>query len=77
MKTNMALGAAGLALILGGCGGGESQGGLTSQEESQLNDAAAMLEENVFDTSADSLVADESVLENGEAAENAAGGNAQ
>ncbi len=79
MKTGMTFGAAGLALALalGGCGGGESQGGLSAQEEQQLNEAAAMLEENVFDTSADSLVADPAELENGEAAENAAEGNAQ
>ncbi len=77
MKTNMALAAAGLALALAGCGA-EPQGGLTTEEERQLDNAAAMLEDNVFDTSADSLVADETALENGEAAsESNVSGNAQ
>ncbi len=54
--------AAGLALaaLLGGCGGGgESGGALTTEEERQLDNAAAMLEDNVFDTSADSLGAND------------------
>lgn len=48
-----------LATTLGGCGGGDSGGALTAEEERQLDNAAAMLEDNVFDTSADSLGANE------------------
>lgn len=76
-KTALGIGGLALALVLAGCGS-ENQGGLTSEEERQLDNAAAMLEDNVFDTSADSLVADETALENGEvASENNASGNAQ
>ncbi|MBX3561261.1 MAG: hypothetical protein KF780_05555 [Sphingomonas sp.] len=79
MTTRTALGTASLALALAlaGCGG-ERQGALTAEEDRQLNEAAAMLEDNVFDTSADSLVAEETVPENGEAASESNGsGNAQ
>jgi len=52
---------AGLAM-LGGCGGGKDGGGLTAEENDELNNAAEML-----DASPDSLVAnDEAVLGNGE-----------
>lgn len=70
MKRQLCLGTAMLALALSACGG-ERQGGVTAEEDRQLNEAAAMLEDNVFDTSADSLVAEEAVLENGNAAESA------
>lgn len=38
------IGAAALAL-LAGCGGSESESGLTAAEEAKLNEAAAMLDE--------------------------------
>ena len=47
---------------LAGCGG-DSSGGLSAEEERQLNEAAAMLEDNVFDASPDSLVANEAEIE--------------
>lgn len=31
--------------LLAGCGGGESESGLTADEEAKLNEAAAMLDE--------------------------------
>jgi hypothetical protein len=67
-------------LALGACGRGDDKaGGLTAEENRQLDNAAEML-----DTSPDSLVpADNQALDNGEGramdavAENAAVGNAQ
>ena len=53
--------------LLAGCGGGGNEGGLTSEENAKLNEAAAML-----DNSADGIVApDETGLENGAADANA------
>ena len=47
-------------LALAGCGGDEpGEGGVTSEERQQLDNAAAMVENQTFDTSADSLVIDE------------------
>ena len=42
----MKAGLTGLAaiMLLAGCGGGESEGGLTSDENAELNNAAAMLD---------------------------------
>jgi hypothetical protein len=48
-----------LALALAGCGGNESRGGLTAEEEQQLDNAARMLDENMIDVSPDSLTVDE------------------
>ena len=53
------------AALLAGCGGGD--GGPTSEEDRQLNEAANMLDDNLIDASPDSLVADENAaLGNGE-----------
>lgn len=61
----LVIGAA-LALLVG-CGGGGNEGGLTSEENAKLNEAAAML-----DNSADGIVApDETGLENRAADANA------
>lgn len=62
MKTRiiMAL-AAGLALAA--CGEPEGRGGLTAEEERQLDEAARMLDDNMIDVSPDSLVANEADLE--------------
>ncbi len=74
MRLTLKLAGIAMALSLGACGGGnENSGGLTREEERQLDNAAAMLEDNVFDASADSLVANEADL--GVADDNAAGGN--
>lgn len=48
----------GAALLLAGCGGGEG-GDLTAEENRRLDNAAEMLDTQVFDTSPDSLVAEE------------------
>jgi hypothetical protein len=67
---------AGLAL-LAACGRDEGSGGLTAEEERQLDNAAQMLDDNMIDVSPDSLVANEAELEAMEAeanlAENTAG----
>jgi hypothetical protein len=57
------------ALALAACGSEEGQGGLTAEEERQLDEAARMLDENVIDASPDSLVANEAELEAMEAPE--------
>ena len=46
-------------LTLAGCGDEPGEGGVTSEERQQLDNAAAMVENQTFDTSADSLVIDE------------------
>jgi len=61
MRIHAALAAAAL-LALAGCGGGDERGddGLTAKEREQVDNAAAMVEnQQTFDTSADSLVLDE------------------
>jgi hypothetical protein len=70
---------AGLAtlLALAACGRGSDRGGgLSEEEERQLDNAAAMLDDNVFDVSPDSLVANEAEIaaeENAADAGNSAG----
>ncbi|MFN3724973.1 MAG: hypothetical protein ACK4SZ_01575 [Allosphingosinicella sp.] len=61
MRFHAALAATAL-LALAGCGGGDERGddGLTAKEREQIDNAAAMVEnQQTFDTSADSLVLDE------------------
>jgi hypothetical protein len=76
MRKTLAIAA--LAL-LAACGDNEGRGGLTAEEERQLDNAAAMLDDNMIDVSPDSLVANEAELEamdaaaNAEAAEDARG----
>lgn len=60
--TQSLLGLAGLSLALAGCGDNEGRGGLTAEEERQLDNAAKMLDENMIDASPDSLTLDESEL---------------
>jgi hypothetical protein len=78
-RTGFALGLA-LVVLLAGCGDNEGRGGLTAEEERQLDNAAAMLEDNLIDVSPDSLVANEAELEAMDATEgggaNSAEGNA-
>lgn len=76
----MRLGLAGLALALmaSGCGGEESRGGLSPEEERQLDNAAAMLDENTLTVPDDSLVANEAdLLDGDEAAATSGSGNTQ
>ena len=78
-RTSFAVGLA-MAALLAGCGDNEGRGGLTAEEERQLDNAAAMLEDNMMDVSPDSLVANEAELEAMDASEgggaNSAEGNA-
>jgi hypothetical protein len=64
--TGVALAALG-ALTLAACGGGDSNTP-TAEENAELNNAAAMLDDNVVDASADSLTVDEATTGNGDAA---------
>ena len=67
-----------LAIALGGCGGDEEgRGGLSAEEERQLDNAAAMLEDNTFLIESDSMVANEADLLAAEAAADANSTNAQ
>ncbi|MDB5668400.1 MAG: hypothetical protein JWL74_1350 [Alphaproteobacteria bacterium] len=61
MRFHAALAGAAL-LALAACGGGDERGddGLTAKEREQVDNAAAMVDnQQTFDTSADSLVLDE------------------
>lgn len=55
--------------FLAACGSEEGKGGLTAEEERQLDNAARMLDDNMIDVSPDSLVANEAELEAMEAPE--------
>ena len=68
MRMTMAIAA--LAL-LAACGDNEGRGGLTAEEERELNKAEAMLDDNMIDVSPDSLVANEAELEAMDAAADA------
>jgi hypothetical protein len=54
------------ALTLAACGGGDPNTP-TAEENAELNNAAAMLDDNVVDASADSLTVDEAAIGNGDA----------
>jgi hypothetical protein len=65
--------AAAAAITLAGCGGGDGDGP-TAEENRELNNAAAMLDENVTtDASADSLTVEEAPVGNGDAGAAATG----
>ena len=49
--------------LIAACGRPEGRGGLTADEERQLDNAAKMLDDNTIDPSADSLVDNEAQLE--------------
>jgi hypothetical protein len=73
-KIRTLLGAAALALALAGCGrGDQAAGGLSPDEERQLDNAAAMLDENNLVVPDDSMVANQAEID---AEENAAGAGA-
>ena len=63
MKGRSGLGLAAAAALLAGCGSDEGRGGLTAEEERQLDEAAKMLDDNMIDVSPDSLVANEAEVE--------------
>lgn len=64
MKMSLRLAGLALAISLGGCGGGdEARGGLSPEEERQLDNAAAMLDENMLTVPDDSLVANQAELD--------------
>ncbi len=79
MKARMTMALAAAAL-LAACGDNEGRGGLTAEEERQLDNAAAMLDDNLIDVSPDSLVANEAELDAMDATQgggaNSAEGNA-
>lgn len=62
MRLPLATTGLALALMIGGCGGEESRGGLSAEEERQLDNAAAMLDENTLTVPDDSLAANEADL---------------
>lgn len=71
MKTRLAFAGLAALLALAACNRAPGAGGLSAEDERQLDNAAAMLDDNtIFDTSPDSLVANEAEIE---AEENAAG----
>ena len=80
MRKTMLMTAVAAVALLGGCGDNEGRGGLSAEEERQLDNAAAMLDDNMVDVSPDSLVANEAELEAMDATEgggaNSAEGNA-
>ena len=65
-KLTATMVAAAGAMILAGCGGGESNAP-TAEEDRELNNAAAMLDDNMTDASADSLTVEEAPIGNGDA----------
>jgi hypothetical protein len=65
-KTMGAVLAAAAAMALAGCGGGDSNTP-TAEEQRGLDNAAAMLDDNTMDTSADSLTVEEAPIGNGDA----------
>ena len=78
MKMQLKLVGLALAIALGSCGGGEEgRGGLSAEEERQLDNAAAMLDDNTFLIESDSMVANESDLLEAETAADANSANAQ
>ena len=68
MRKTMAIAA---LAVLAACGDNEGRGGLTAEEERELNKAEAMLNDNMIDVSPDSLVANEAELEAMDAAADA------
>lgn len=67
--------------LIAGCGGDEGSGGVTPEEDRQLNEAARMLDDNMIDVSPDSLTANEAELDaidaNTSAADESPAGNGQ
>lgn len=72
MIRSLSLALVAVTALLAGCGQDDGRGGLTAEEERQLDNAARMLDENMFDASPDSMVANEEEIEAMDASENAA-----
>ncbi|WP_114954952.1 hypothetical protein [Sphingosinicella terrae] len=69
MKIPLTLCALAASALVAGCGSDADRGGLSAEEERQLDNAAAMLDDNMIDVSPDSLVANEAELDAMEAPE--------
>jgi len=76
MKTKLMLPLIAALALLAACGSEEGRGGLTAEEERQLDNAASMLDDNMIDVSPDSLVANEAELDAMEAGEGEAANDA-
>jgi hypothetical protein len=63
--------------LLAACGENKGRGELTGEEERQLNEAGAMLDDNLIDVSPDSLVANEAELEAMDATTGGGGNSAE
>ncbi|MGZ8282039.1 MAG: hypothetical protein ACXWUN_03680 [Allosphingosinicella sp.] len=63
MTRSLSLSLAAALALLTACGQEEGRGGLSAEEERQLDNAAQMLDENMIDASPDSMVADEAELD--------------
>ena len=82
MRNRLGLVLAAACGLMTACGPEEGRGGLTAEEERQLDEAARMLDDNMIDVSPDSLVANEAEIDAMEANEGAGSaesppGNAQ
>lgn len=63
MKRGSGFALVAVLALLAGCGQEEGRGGLTAEEERQLDNAARMLDDNMIELPADGLVANEADLE--------------
>ena len=70
MSRTTKIAAVAALMLLAGCGDNEGRGGLSAEEERQLDNAAGMLDDNMIDVSPDSLVANEAELEAMDAEQN-------
>ena len=77
MTRTMTIAALAALGLLAGCGDREGRGGLTAEEDRQLDNAADMLDDNMIDVSPDSMIANEAELEAMDAAEGGGGNSAE
>ena len=77
MNRITTIAAAAVLALLAGCGDDSERGGVTAEEENQLNSADAMLTDNMIDVSPDSMVANEAELEAMDAAAGLNGDSAE
>jgi len=63
MRAVPGLSVLGALALLAGCGRDEGSGGLSAEEERQIDNAAQMLDENMIDVSPDSLDGNAAELE--------------
>jgi hypothetical protein len=80
-KTKLATLILAASAVVAACGDDEGRGGITPEEDRQLDEAAKMLEDNMIDVSPDSLTASEAELNaidaNTSAANESPAGNGQ